>query len=97
MAQVNYFFSTNTPDVALPYSAPGVSGAGSGTGKLNSGTSTLATDAFEFRVSTGTTGYLTPTKADADAFLVLVHRWLHDQMNGLDALILANSGTVGVP
>lgn len=97
MAQVNYFFSANSPASLLPYSAPGVSGAGSGTGTLNSGTSTLSTDAFEFRVSTGTTGYLTPSKKDVETFLVLISRWLHDPMNGLDALIKANSGTVGVP
>jgi hypothetical protein len=99
MAQVNYFFSTNMPgNENVAYTAPSVSGHGNATvGNLNSQTTTFASDAFELRVSTGTTGYLTPTKRDVENFLEMCHRWLHDSSQGLDALILANSGTVGVP
>lgn len=104
MTQVNYFFSTNSVNGNLAYSAPGVAGAGSGTGTLNSGTSTLSTDAFELRVSTGTTGMLTPTKKDVEMFLELCKRWLHDEEgsptisgSGLNGLLKANSATVGIP
>lgn len=99
MAQVNYFFSTNMPgNENVAYTAPSVGGSGNAVlGSLNSQTSTYASDAFELRVSTGTTGYLTPTKRDVVNFLRMAERWLLDPTSGLDALLLANSATVGVP
>lgn len=99
MAQVNYFFSSNVPSNSdRAYTAPSVSGSGNAVvGNLNSQTTTFASDAFELRVSTGTTGLLTPTKKDVEAFVKQALRWLYDPTSGIDALIKANSGTIGVP
>lgn len=97
MAQVNYFFSTANVDNTI-YGAPATGAAGNHTTLLNSGISTNVTyDTFELRVSTGVTGGEVPTKETVERFLVLCHEWLHDSAQGLDALIKANSETVGVP
>jgi hypothetical protein len=101
MAQVNYFFST----IVSAGGDRAYTAANSATlGDLNQGTSTNLADAFEFRVSTGVTGYTNPTKRDIINFLRLVERWVLDQGGsstnsgqGLDYLITATSGTVGIP
>jgi hypothetical protein len=105
MATASYFFSSSVPaGQDRPYSAPGVGAASSGpVGSLNCGTATYASDALEIRMTTNTSGY-TPTKRDVVNFLRQVERWLFDQEGsstisgqGLDALLLANSATVGIP
>jgi hypothetical protein len=98
MTTANYFFSSSMPNNQdRPYSAPGVAGASAGpVGSLNSGTASYASDALEIRITTNSAGY-TPTKKDVVDFLDQVHRWVEDQRQGLDALLLANSATVGIP
>lgn len=95
MSAVNYFVSASVPgSLARPYTANNSPAAGS----INMGNSSYASDPFELRITTGATnGPTTIYKKDVENFLVLVRRWLHDQDNGLDYVILANSGTVGVP
>lgn len=103
MSAVNYFFSaTPVSGQDRPYTAANSQAAGS----LNMGTSTYASDAFELRITTGATnsGTYAITKKDVEAFLRLAHRWLNDSGGpggspgqGLDYLIKATSGTVGVP
>jgi hypothetical protein len=104
MATNSYFFSSSVPaGQDRPYSAPAVGAASSGpVGSLNSGTATYASDAFELRITTVSTGYAV-TKRDALNFLEQAKRWILEQEgstassgSGLDALILANTG-VGVP
>lgn len=105
MSATNYYFSTNTPAGAdRPYTAANSSASGS----LNQGTSSVATDFVELRIMTIESDGATKTgitKRDVENFLVLVRRWLHDQAGtasddagqGLDYLIGATGGTVGVP
>ena len=103
MAAVNYYFSTCVAAGGdRPYTAANSPAAGS----LNQGTSSYSSDPFEIRITTGATnGPTTITKRDVENFMKLVHRWLYDQAgtvsddtgSGLDYLIGATSGTVGVP
>lgn len=105
MTTASFFFSSSVPSGQdRPYSAPGVGAASSGpVGSLNCGSSTYASDYLELRITTSTTGW-TPTKKDVLAFLEQCRRFVLDQEGsstisgqGLDALLLANSATVGVP
>lgn len=103
MAAVSYYFSsTPVSGQDRPYTAANSPAAGS----LNMGTSSYASDAFELRITTGATnsGTYAITKKDVETFLDLIRRWLNDSGGpggnpgqGLDYLIKATSGTVGVP
>lgn len=102
MSAVNYFFSASaTGGADRAYTAANSPAAG----KLNQGTATYSSDPFELRITTGATnGPASITKRDVENFLLLCQRWLHDQGGsstdsgqGLDYLITATSGTVGVP
>ena len=94
---VNYFFSTTDPD-NTSYLAPATGAAGNSPTTLNSGIDTnVSYDAFEFRISTGISVNTTPTKEQAQKFLIQCILWLYDGQQGLDALLAANSATVAIP
>lgn len=95
---VSYFFSTTTPDNST-YLAPATGAAGNSRTTLNSGISTNVTyDPFELRISTGISGGpATITKEQVEQFLIHCRKWLYDGEVGLDALIAANSESVGIP
>ena len=105
MSNSYYFSATPAAGLDRPYSAPGVGAASSGpVGSLNSGTASYTSDVFELRVTTGITAYPNPTKRDILNFLNMALRFVMDQEGsstisgqGLDALIKANTGPVGIP